>query len=268
MVHDAPAMVTSAALPPVRRSWTPWLIRGVSLVVVLGTWEILGRRLDPVFLASPSAIVAAAYGLVVRSREFQNAIIESMTSMVTGYGLASGVGIMVGFSMGRWRTVELALDPYVTALYATPRVALIPLLILWFGIAFELRVAVVFLSSVFPIIINTIAGVKHVDEDLLETARAFAATQAQTLRTVILPSSLPFIFAGLRVGLAAGIIGVIVAEMTAAVSGLGALIMKFGNLFQTAQLFVPIVAIALISVLMTWAIKLLERVLTPWHRLE
>jgi len=268
MADEARALATPAALPRPRRAWTPWLIRGGSLLVVLSAWEVLGRRLDPVFLASPSAIVVAGYTLVLGSRELQRAVVESMTAMVTGYGLAALLGILLGFAMGRWRAVELALDPYVTALYATPRVALIPLLILWFGIAFKLRVAVVFLSAVFPIIINTIAGVKHVDEDLLETARVFAATQGQTLRTVILPSSLPFIFAGLRVGLAQGIIGVIVAEMTAAVSGLGALIMKFGNLFQTAHLFVPIVAIALISVTLTWMIRLLERWLMPWRRVE
>jgi len=267
MADEASAVPSRPLLTPQRRVWGPWTIRIVSLAVVLLVWEILGRRLDPVFLASPSAIVVAAYNLLVTRGEIQAAVIESMSSMITGYGLAILFGILLGFAMGRWRTVELALDPYVTALYATPRVALIPLMILWFGIAFKLRVAVVFLSSVFPIIINTIAGVKNVDADLLETAQAFAATQGQTLRTVVFPSSLPFIFAGLRVGLAQGIIGVIVAEMTAAVSGLGALIMKYGNLFQTAQLFVPIVAIALISVALTWMIKLLERWLMPWRDL-
>jgi ABC-type nitrate/sulfonate/bicarbonate transport system permease component len=167
--------------------------------------------------------------------------------------------------MGRSRTLSLLLDPYVSVLYATPRVALIPLLIMIFGIDFQLRLSIVVLSSVFPILINTMNGVRNVDADLIETAVAFNANERQILRTVVMPATLPFVLSGVQIALGQAIIGVIVAEITVAISGIGGLIVEYGNAFRTNYMLVPILATSTISILLVTLLRLLERRLMPYR---
>lgn len=259
----------AAGRAPAPSFWTrPWVIRLTSVVLVLSAWETYGRQINPVFMSYPTAVVRAAYKVVFVESALGQAWMDSMSAFVVGYLLSVVIGVAVGFAMGRSRIIELALDPYVTMLYATPRVALVPLLILWFGIAFELRVAIIFLSSVFPVIINTLGGVKYMDEELVETAHAFSATNQQILRTVVIPGTLPYVFVGIRLALGQGLIGVIVAEMTASVSGLGGMIVTYGNYFLTDKLFVPILATAFTSLAMTALIKWLETALMPYRHLR
>jgi NitT/TauT family transport system permease protein len=174
------------------------------------------------------------------------------------------LGVVIGFAMGRIRLVDLILDPYVSALYATPRVALVPLLVLWVGIDFELRVTIVILSSIFPIIINTYIGAKSVDRELIDAGRAFAANGWQLLTTVVVPGSLPYLFAGLRIGVARALVGIIVAEMAAAVTGTGQLIIQFGRFFQTDRLFVPVIILGLFSIVLAELVYWAQRRATPW----
>jgi NitT/TauT family transport system permease protein len=242
-----------------------WLIRVVSVVVVLGSWELYARSLaSSMFLASPTAIVTAATELFVNAKYWSD-LQMTMTGMVLGYLVACVIGTAIGFLMGRYRTFALALDPYVMILYATPRIALIPLLILFFGIDLQLRVVTVALSSVFPILINTYNGVRNVDADLIETATAFNANERQMLRTIIIPGTFPFVFAGLQIGLGQAIVAIIVAEMTVAVSGLGGRIIQYSNSFEIPDMFVAILSTSILSLVLVNGLRAMERPVMPYR---
>lgn len=250
-----------------RLARTPAALRAASVIVVLATWEILGR-LDPIVASYPSAIAAAFVELGFVDNRLVPAFATTLHGLVVGFAIAAVLGIAIGFAMGRIRLVDLILDPYVSALYATPRIALVPLLVLWVGIDFELRVTVVVLSAVFPIIINTYIGAKSVDRELLDAGRAFAANGWQLLTTVVVPASIPYLFAGLRIGVARALVGIIVAEMTAAVTGTGQLIIRFGRFFETDKLFVPVIILGLFSIFLAELVYFLQRRATPWARVE
>jgi NitT/TauT family transport system permease protein len=245
----------------------PRALRMASVVILLVVWELLGR-LDPVVASHPTAIAGAFVELAFVDNVLWPAFATTLQGLVVGFAVAAVLGIAIGFAMGRIRLVDLILDPYVSALYATPRIALVPLLVLWVGIDFELRVTIVILSSIFPIIINTYIGAKSVDRELLDTGRAFAANGWQLLTTVVIPASIPYLFAGLRIGVARALVGIIVAEMTAAVTGTGQLIIQYGRFFQTDKLFVPVIILGLFSIVLAEVVYFLQRRATPWARLE
>ncbi|HXH06046.1 MAG TPA: ABC transporter permease [Vicinamibacterales bacterium] len=246
---------------------SPAGLRVSSVVVVLAVWELFGRT-NPIVASYPSAIWTAFIELGVVEGTLWEAFGVTLHGLVVGFAIAAVLGIVIGFAMGRIRLVDIMLDPYVSALYATPRIALVPLLVLWVGIDFELRVTIVVLSSVFPIIINTYVGTKHVDRELIDVGRAFAASGWQLLRTVVIPGSLPYLFAGLRIGVARALVGIIVAEMTAAVTGTGQLIIQFGRFFQTDRLFVPVIFLGLFSIALAEVVYFLQRRAMPWARVE
>src|SRR5262249_49350656 len=151
-----------------------------------------------------------------------------------GFGLAAVAGIALGAAMGASAPVRDYLEPAFAALYSTPIVALAPLFIAWFGIGEASKIAVIFLYAVFPIVVNTTAGVRHVDRDLLDLARAYCANRPQTFVTVLLPAALPHLIGGLRLGVARGVVAVVVAELFGASAGLGFLILEAGQTFATA----------------------------------
>jgi len=243
-----------------------WTVRVITFVVLIGSWELYASGVSRALFAPPSAIVESIIELAITERTLWEAVAVSMGALVAGFGLAIVVGVGIGLIMGRFRPVEYVLDPYVSFLYALPSIALIPLLVIWFGIDTSLRLALVFLAGVFPVIINTMAGVKNVDRELLDVGRVACASERQMVMTVVLPAAMPFIFAGIRVALSQALVGVIVAEMTAIITGLGGMIIRFANFFQTANLFVPILAIMVVSVALTSLLKWLERRLMPWDR--
>ena len=246
---------------------SPLGMRLTSLVGVLLVWEGFGR-LDPRVASYPSEIGAAFVQLGFVDDALVPAFATTLHGLVVGFAIAATLGIAIGFAMGRIRLVDLILDPYVSAFYATPRIALVPLLVLWVGIGFELRVTIVVLSAIFPIIINTYIGAKSVDRELLDAGRAFAANGWQLLTTVVVPGSIPYLFAGLRIGVARALVGIIVAEMTAAVTGTGRLIIQYGRFFETDKLFVPIIILGLFSIALAEVVYFLQRRATPWARVE
>jgi NitT/TauT family transport system permease protein len=176
--------------------------------------------------------------------------------------------MLIGFAMGRIRLLDVAITPYMNAIYATPRIALIPILVLWLGIDFGLRITIVALGAVFPVIINTYAGTKHVDRELLDTGKAFMADGRQLLRSIVIPATAPFVFAGIRIGLGRGISGVIVAEMTAALTGIGRILISHAKYLQIAELFVGIMTLGLFSLLLMEGLSRTQRRLTPWAERE
>ena len=242
-----------------------WTIRVVTLAVLLSAWQLVGSYVNPALLVPPSAIVISFYNLAITSPELINATLVSGRAFAVGYGAAIVVGVSTGLAMGRFRRVDDVLDPWVFFLYAIPTIAVIPLLVIWFGIEDEVRIVLVFLASVFTIIITTAAGVKNVDQDLIDVGRAFCANERQLTRTIILPAAFPFIFAGIRLAMSQAIVGVIGAEFLVVITGLGGMILTYANSFQTANMFVPIIAIVALSVVMTSLLGRVQDRIDRWQ---
>jgi len=247
-----------------RRPLPSWVITIGSLVVLLGAWEILGRDINPVFGSYPSAI-AEAFWQLARTGKLWTALLDSLRPFLLGYGLAIVVGIPIGLVTGRFRTVEAAIGIYITAGYAMPLVALVPLLVLWLGLGFAVKVAIVFLMSVFPICINTWLGVTAVPKTLIEVGKSFVAPDAVILRRIILPATLPYIMAGIRLAVGRAVVAMVIAEFFTSISGLGAIIITSANNFDTATMFVPIVLLMVMAIGLNSLIGLTERLVAPWQ---
>jgi NitT/TauT family transport system permease protein len=163
-------------------------VRAASVILVLSLWEILGRQVNPLFLSYPSAILRAFFQLLMAG-EIQRQALGSLQVFAAGLSLALVLGIGLGLLMGRYRLAEYLLDPYVYALDATPRVALIPLLLLWFGLGITAKIVIVFLSALFPVLMNTFSGVRTVSAHLVDIGRAYGANERQRFVTLIIPAA-------------------------------------------------------------------------------
>ena len=243
------------------------LVRAASVVLFVVLWEYFGRQVNPLFLSYPSAIVKACVQLLIAG-EFQRQAIRSLEVYAVGLGAALVLGILLGLLMGRYRLVEYLLDPYVYALDATPRVALIPLLLLWFGLGAPAKIAVVFLSGIFPVLMNTFSGVRTVSGGLVDVGRAYGAGEGKIFTKIIMPAALPFIMAGVRLAVGRALIGIITAEMFTAVTGMGALLIRYSSAFATDKFFVPVIFLALLGVILSGAVEALQRRLAPWKETE
>ena len=253
-----------AADPPERRLMPRWLITLMSVSGLLLLWEIFGRDINPVFGSYPSAIAEAFWDLA-QSGKLAAAMSESLRPFVVGYCLAILLGVPLGLVIGRYRVAEAALGIYVTAGYAMPLVALVPLLVLWLGLGFAVKAAVVFLMSVFPICINTWLGVKSVPKTLIDVGKSLVASDAVILRRIVLPATLPYIMAGIRLAVGRAVVGMVIAEFFTSISGLGAIIINSANNFDTATMFVPIIVLMVLAVSLNSLIGKFERVVAPWQ---
>ena len=266
-VEPRPVPAAHAQPDAVRRQRGPvpnWVITVGSLVVLIGAWEIFGRDVNPVFGSYPSAIAEAAVALA-RSGKLWTALLDSLRPFAVGYALAIVVGVPLGLIIGRFRVVEAAIGIYITAGYAMPLVALVPLLILWLGLGFTVKVAIIFLLSVFPICINTWLGVTAVPKTLIEVGKSFVAPNSVILRRIILPATLPYIMAGIRLAVGRAVVAMVIAEFFTSISGLGAIIITSANNFDTATTFVPIIIIMLLAVALNFLIGVVERWVAPWQ---
>jgi NitT/TauT family transport system permease protein len=246
---------------------SPNAIRTASVAVFFVIWEYYGRRMDPIFMAPPSAIFEAAVTLI-QSGALEKAMVQTLWPFAVGMALTVIVGILLGIVMAQWRMLEYVLDPFINALYAIPRIALVPLIILWAGLEFAGKVTILVSVAIFPITVNTYAGIRDVRGSMLEIGRAYGATEWQIFWKIVLPAAVPFIMAGVRLAVGLAIIGIIVAEFFTAISGLGGMIVEYANVFATAKLFVPIIVIALIGVILTELVMWLERRMSRWRTLE
>ena len=244
-------------------TFSPARVRILSVVVGLAVWEIYGRAAHSVILTYPSAVVRAAYELI-RAGELQFYLQSSVVVLALGLASAVAVGIPLGILMGRRAIIEHAIDPYVNALYATPLVAAIPVIVVWFGFQTTAKVVLVFLFCVFPVLINTFQGVKNTDARLVEVARSFCSSEWRLWRDLVLPSSVPFILAGIRLAIGRGLVGMVVAEFYTTITGLGYMIVQYANSFRMDRLFVPIVVLMLMGVGLTGLLRHLERRIAPW----
>lgn len=244
-----------------------WGIRVVTLAVVLTAWELYGRSVNPILFTYPTAVARAFVELVAKG-ELQRFLLQSLEVFVYGFAVALAVGIPLGVLLARSTTLALAVEPYLLAIYSTPMVAFIPLIVLWFGFRVLAKVIIVFLFMVFPILLNTQQGVKNLNQDLLEVARSFCSNERQLWGDLIIPSALPFILAGINLAIGRGLVGMVVAEFFTSVAGLGYMIVQYANSFETAKLFVPIVVLMALGVILIGIIKIIERKIAPWQNRE
>jgi len=230
-------------------------------------WELVSRFLvaNALFLAAPSEIIVAIYNLAVTGQLWHHVGI-SAAEFALGYVIASILGIALGLAMASSATIKQALQPWVSGLYATPTIALAPLFILWFGIGIWSKVIVVIFLVLFPVTINTEAGLRTTSERLIEMLRSFGATRRQIFVKVSLPSAVPFILAGLKLGIGRGLIGVVVAELFGSRAGLGRLISQSADAFNMPELFAGVVILAFAGIVMTAGFGWLEGRLVPWTR--
>jgi ABC-type nitrate/sulfonate/bicarbonate transport system permease component len=242
------------------------ILGGGSVLLFLGVWETISRSgtIKPLFISSPTLILKAAYGLF-SSGEIYHDLYVSGSEFMLGFFLSILFGIPLGLLAGWYRRFYFIIDPFISALYATPRIALLPLIIIWLGIGIWSKVGIVFLGAFFPICVNSLAGVRTVDEELIKAARSFGANDMRIFRTVILPSSVPFVLTGLRLGVGRGLVGIVAGELYAATAGLGYLINVAGATFQTAKVFVGILIIAAFGMIFVELFTRLERKFDKWR---
>ena len=250
----------------VAKGATRRLLSGLSVLAGLLIWQILAQFFvkNALFLATPVQ-AAAAIGHLWQSHELQRHILVSGEEFLIGFALASAAGILVGLGTASFPPVSAVLGPWISGLYATPIVALAPLVILWFGIGIWSKIAVVISLVIFPVIINTDAGIRATDPQLIEVIRSFGARQTQIFCKVSLPSAFPFIMAGLRLGIGRGLIGVVVGELFGARAGLGFLINDAAQVFNMPALFAGVIVLAAAGIALTGGFQLLERYLVPWR---
>lgn len=264
---------TAIALGQSFRSWHDnhsAIVRGtISVVAAAVLWELVGRFvITSTLFFVPLSRVGSAFFELWANGDLQRHISTSLAEFLLGYVPGGIVGILLGFVFAINRTVREFIDPWANALYSTPIYALAPLFILWFGIGIESKAVIIFLVVLFPVLFNTQIGITTTSPELLEAARSFCASTIQIFTKVMLPSALPVIVAGLRLGLARGVVGVVVAELFGSRAGLGYLILVSGQVFDTANLFVGVLLLSASGVLGVEALKRLERHLAPWRASE
>ncbi|MEP7031824.1 MAG: ABC transporter permease subunit, partial [Pseudolabrys sp.] len=208
-------------------------------------------------------IAVAFYDLTV-SGELIYYLGQSLEVMIYGLLAALVVGIPLGVAMARIRWLDWALDLPINALYATPLVAVVPLLVLWFGIYLKAKIIVVFLFAVFPVLINTYQGVRECDKNMLEVARSFRSNEWRVWQDVLLPFAVPYIIAGIRLAIGRGLIGMIIAEFYTTISGLGFMVTRYANLFEMDKVFVPVIVLMVLGVSLTSMLKWFGRRIAPW----
>jgi NitT/TauT family transport system permease protein len=237
----------------------------LSLATGLALWELLSRLVvaNPLFLAAPSQILAAIVSLAATGELWRHVGISGL-EFVIGYAIASVLGIALGLAMASSPLAKQVTQPWISGFYATPTIALAPLFILWCGIGIWSKVLVVIFLVLFPVTINTEAGLRTTSPRLIEMLRSFGATPRQIFLKVSLPSATPFILAGLKLGIGRGLIAVVVAELFGSRAGLGRLISQSADAFNMPELFAGVIVLAVAGIAMTAGFGWLERRLVPW----
>ena len=244
--------------------------RVVRLLAPLGllvVWEACARLgwVPVLFLPSPLGVLEEGLAMAM-SGELWVHLAASLQRLLAGFAIGAALGIVIGVWVGFFSLAEAVGTPLIAATFPIPKIALLPLLILWLGLGEASKVAVIALGVFFPMAINTYTGVREADPLLVRAAVAFGASRAGVIRKVILPSALPMIFAGLRLGAGTALLLLVAAEMIAVESGIGFLVLHAGNIMATTKLMVGIVMLSLLGLASSWGLTRLERVAIPWRR--
>ncbi|MCY4460151.1 MAG: ABC transporter permease [Albidovulum sp.] len=241
-----------------------WVYRLGFLALLVVLWILAAQQFGRNVVPTPLATFEAAQRLIAEGR-LLSALGASLTVYLSGYALAIVCAIPVGVVMGGFRILGKTLEIYVFALAATPRVAFIPLIIVIMGLGVDAKVFIIFLGALMPILINTYAGVLAVDDELVEMARSVGSSRQRIFISIVLPSAVPFVVAGMRLGATIGLINTVVAELYTAVSGLGGLLAIYGNTFRMAEYFVVVITLAMVGVVVTEVLRHFETRLARWR---
>jgi NitT/TauT family transport system permease protein len=258
--------------------YSPWLVTVVNLATFFCIWELFARSgaVSPLFLPTASGMFQALWegltttappGAVV-SGSIRDHLLYSLSNLGIGLFIACAVGIPAGLLMGGNRYVEKILSPYVWALASLPRIALVPLFILFMGFSVKMQITIIALSAVFPIIINAWAGVKTTEKSLLAAARVFGASRRELYTKVVLPYTLPFIISGIQQGIGRGLIGVIIAEIFGGSNGLGYLVSRSADTFNSALMYAVLFVLVIVSLTLIQLTRWLEAYVAPWRRID
>lgn len=238
-------------------------VLGITGLLII--WETVCRLqiVPPLFLPAPTAIVTAGWDMISSGELFKN-LLASLYRIGWGYSVGAIMGIIVGLLLGFSKWADAIFTPIVYSIYPIPKIALLPLIILWFGIGEMPKVAIIALGVFFPVLINTFSGVKSVDPILIKAAATFGANHFNVIRKVILPGALPTIFAGLKLAAGTALLLLVSAEMIAAQYGIGAMVLHYGNLMITNKLMVGVLLLSFLGLVFNRTLQWLERKLIPW----
>ncbi len=239
-------------------------LRVASVILLLAIWQIGGMTTESYILPTP-AEVAVSWWKLMLTGELLTAAGASVFVFILGFAIALLLGIPLGIATGVSRPLGHFFDTYITVFWSTPSIALLPLLVVWFGLTLETKLVLVFLSAFWPLIINTQVGIQNVDKSYIEVATAFGATRYEILRHVLMPASIPYLVAGIRIAVGRAIIGVIVAELYTSVTGLGARMTYYSNFFQVANYFAALMMFVVFSVATTEAVRIIEHRFSRWR---
>lgn len=241
----------------------------VSVAVLLVVWEVLPRIFTlkagtRLFFTTPSQIVGTLWNLFATGAIW-TPLGVSASGFAVGLALAIAAGLPLGVLIGRSRTLNAMLDPFITAFNATPRLVFLPLVMLWFGLGLWTKVVIVFIGALFPILINTYEGVRNADKTLINVVRSFGASEWDVARLVVVPNAMPYIIAGLRLAIGRAVLGVVVAEFFGSESGLGVMMVQAAGRYQVDIVFSGLIVFAVLSLAMTAMVQMLERRLSLWR---
>ncbi|MDE1852426.1 MAG: ABC transporter permease [Thaumarchaeota archaeon] len=240
-----------------------WVVRAYVLAIALAIWQVLGQSVNPIIFAPPLK-VAATFSTLWSNGTLPSETLITVQTVFAGFLISCAVGIPVGLIMGRIRLVEYAVDPYVNFIYATPLVAIIPIALIWFGPTNTATYFIILLHTAPPILINTMAGVKSTERAMLETGRAFGFGGWRLWKKVVFPSSLPYIMAGLRIGIGAALIGTMVAEIFLYNTGLGFVLVNETALFNSAAVISAVLIIMILGIILAELAKWINRRFLSW----
>jgi NitT/TauT family transport system permease protein len=252
-----------------RERLEPAILGALGIVVLLLVWEMLPRIVPlsagtKLFFTTPSQIVGTLWGLFATG-DIWTPLGVSATGFAIGLGIAIVVGLPLGVLIGRSRTLNDMLDPFITAFNATPRLVFLPLVMLWFGLGLWTKVIIVFIGALFPILINTYEGVRNADRTLINVVRSFGASEWDVARLVVVPNAMPYIIAGLRLAIGRAVLGVVVAEFFGSESGLGVMMVQAAGRYQVDVVFSGLIVFAALSLAMTAMVQVLENRLSLWR---
>jgi NitT/TauT family transport system permease protein len=244
---------------------TPLYASVLGILAILIIWETISRLelAPPLYLPAPSVILENGWNMITAG-EIHTNVLASLFRIVLGYVIGASLGIIFGLLLGFSRWLDAILSPVVYSIFQIPKIALLPLFIMWLGIGETPKVTLIAIGVFFPVVINTYSGVKNVDTSLIKAAVTFGSTHFNIIRKVMLPASLPMIFAGLKMSASISLLLLVTSEMIAALQGIGAMILRYGNLMMTTNLMVGVLILSLLGLLFNRSLEWLERKLLPW----
>lgn len=242
---------------------TLWAIRIVSALVVLTAWQIYGSQTLEIIFVPFTSVVQAGFDLFV-NQNLLDALLYSVETFLVGLLIGASLGIVVGLLIGWSKKAEAAIGLYIYALYATPMVTLVPLITLWFGVELTAQLIIIVLFVFFPVVVTVYNGVTHVDRSLLDVGRVFGASQLQMWQHIVLPAVVPFIMTGMTQAVAMGLVGMFIAEIFTALSGIGSVLETQANAYHTAPTLATILVIMVLGVVFRYLVSYLQKRLAPW----